>query len=61
MKKKPKPLEQGDKLIYKGRGFINYDPAQPEMIFICKDGIADYRVTYRGNEMLVRDYEVDRA
>ena len=60
MKKTPiKEFQNGDKLVYVGKGFLGFDPADTEMIFISKDGFADAYVIYKGNRMLVRLHEIE--
>jgi len=46
-------------MIYKGKGFIGYDPSDKRMVLINREcGQFDLWVEYKGQEMLVRKHEV---
>lgn len=63
MSKKAKPIQPGDQLRYKGKGFLGYDKEDTTMYFVkLNPGLAgDYTVKYKDREMVVRNYEVEKA
>lgn len=56
-------MKKGQKLTYKGKGFIGYNPVNNEMIFISREGPMDYWVNYVTDngkiKLLVRVSEVE--
>ncbi len=53
----------GQKLKYKGRGFLGFDPNDKTMVFIenYDSSLGDIWVKYKGEKMIIKNYEVENT
>lgn len=53
-------FKAGEKLIYKGTGFIGFSKDDTEMEFISYYAVTDAWVYYKGEKLVVSKYELER-
>ncbi|WP_207424749.1 hypothetical protein [Desertivirga brevis] len=59
--KKHVQLSEGQKLVFKGKGFEGFDSSDPYLVFLGYDsgGWTDLWVDYQGKKLMVRTEDVE--